>query len=47
VGKKGNRTTRQAIKKKTKPNIPQKLPMEAIIKPSIDKISKIQPIELI
>jgi hypothetical protein len=44
---KGIINTKQAMRKKTLPNIPQKLPMLAIQKPMAEITKRIQPIKLI
>ena len=44
--KKGIRTTRQATRKKTLPNIAQKLPMLEMTKPIAEMMNRIQPIRL-
>jgi len=45
--KKGITKTKQAIRKKILPNMGQKLPRLAIIKPTADTINNIHPIILI
>ena len=44
--KKGIRNTRQATRKKTLPNIAQKLPMLEMTKPIAEMMNRIQPIRL-
>jgi hypothetical protein len=39
--------TRQAIRKKTDPNMPQKLPIEAMQNPMAETTNRIQPKKLI
>ena len=43
----GIRNTRQAMRKKTLPNIAQKLPMLEMMKPIAEMMKRIQPIRLI
>ena len=45
--KKGIRNTRQATRKKTLPNIAQKLPILEMTKPIAEMMNRIQPIRLI
>ena len=45
--KNGIKKTKQATKKNTDPTIDQKLPMEAMINPSAERIKRIQPMKLI